>query len=139
MPVRHLWWANSNYDLAEVATLQQTPWVNSKYSTFYTHNAFIRRMSLLKMAKIYNLANEVLASIFKHLKGLDLGTVAKTCQRFRSAAYIDQIWQHLCERGKYLYICLFYGIKRKVVRLIRSYVNGYSQRSGQSQIQNCYI
>ena len=65
------------------------------------------------MAKIYNLANEVLASIFKHLKGLDLGTVAKTCQRFRSAAYIDQIWQHLCERGKHLYVCLFYGIKGK--------------------------
>lgn len=59
------------------------------------------------MAKIFNLANEVLASIFKHLRGLDLGTVARTCHRFRSAAYIDQIWQHLCERGKYLYICFF--------------------------------
>lgn len=50
------------------------------------------------MAKIFNLANEVLASIFKHLDGLDLGTVAKTCQRFRNASFIDQIWQHLCER-----------------------------------------
>lgn len=50
------------------------------------------------MAKIFNLANEVLASIFKHLDGLDLGTVAKTCQRFRNATLIDPIWQHLCER-----------------------------------------
>nr|XP_058969121.1 F-box only protein 31-like [Pocillopora verrucosa] len=50
------------------------------------------------MAKIFTLANEVLACIFRHLNGLDLGTVAKTCQRFRSATYIDQIWQHICVR-----------------------------------------
>lgn len=50
------------------------------------------------MAKIYTLANEILAGIFKHLAALDLGKVAKTCQRFRSATCIDQIWQHLCER-----------------------------------------
>ena len=56
------------------------------------------------MAKIFNLANEVLASIFKHLDGLDLGTVAKTCQRFRNASFIDQIWHHLCERGKLKYL-----------------------------------
>ena len=60
------------------------------------------------MAKIFNLANEVLASIFKHLDGLDLGTVAKTCQRFRNASVIDQIWQHLCERGKYCLPLLAY-------------------------------
>lgn len=63
------------------------------------------------MAKIFNLANEVLASIFKHLDGLDLGTVAKTCQRFRNASLIDQIWQHLCERGKYCLSLLVYQAK----------------------------
>ncbi|KAL9975644.1 hypothetical protein ACROYT_G012827 [Oculina patagonica] len=50
------------------------------------------------MAEIFNLANELLASIFKHLTGLELGRVAKTCQRFRNACFIDQIWQHLCYR-----------------------------------------
>lgn len=50
------------------------------------------------MAEIFCLANEVLASIFKHLNWPDLGMVAKTCQRFRAASFIDQIWQHLCYR-----------------------------------------
>ncbi|KAJ7337041.1 F-box only protein 31 [Desmophyllum pertusum] len=50
------------------------------------------------MAKIFSLANEVLASIFKHLNVFELGVVAKTCQRFRNASFIDQIWQHLCYR-----------------------------------------
>lgn len=52
------------------------------------------------MAEIFSLANELLASIFKHLNGIELAIVAQTCQRFRDASLIDQIWQHFCFRGK---------------------------------------
>lgn len=47
---------------------------------------------------IFCLANEVLASIFKNLNGVELAVVARTCKRFRNASFIDQIWQHLCYR-----------------------------------------
>ncbi|KAM7445382.1 F-box only protein 31 [Porites harrisoni] len=50
------------------------------------------------MARIFSLANELLASIFKHLNGIELAIVAQTCQRFHDASLIDQIWQHLCFR-----------------------------------------
>ncbi|XP_073234073.1 F-box only protein 31-like isoform X2 [Porites lutea] len=50
------------------------------------------------MARIFSLANELLASIFKHLDGIELAIVARTCQRFHDASLIDQIWQHLCFR-----------------------------------------
>ena len=53
------------------------------------------------MARIFSLANELLASIFKHLNGIELAIVARTCQRFHDASLIDQIWQHLCFRGKF--------------------------------------
>lgn len=58
-----------------------------------------RRKEIFATAQVFTLANELLASIFKHLNGNELCTVAKTCQRFRAASQIDQIWQHLCERG----------------------------------------
>ncbi|XP_067055590.1 F-box only protein 31-like [Acropora muricata] len=57
-----------------------------------------RRKEICATAQVFTLANELLASIFKHLNGFELCTVAKTCQRFRAASQIDQIWQHLCER-----------------------------------------
>ena len=57
------------------------------------------RKEISTTAQVFTLANELLASIFKHLNGFELCTVAKTCQRFRAASQIDQIWQHLCERG----------------------------------------
>lgn len=52
------------------------------------------------MAKIFSLANELLASIFKHLNVIELTIVAQTCQRFHDASLIDQVWQHFCLRGK---------------------------------------
>lgn len=105
-----------------------------KYAKATTAMIKRERLHILTMAKIFTLANEVLACIFRHLNGLDLGTVAKTCQRFRSATYIDQIWQHICVRGKYLYFSLFWGIKRKVVRFIWIYSNGCSQKLGRSEL-----
>ncbi|XP_015751669.1 PREDICTED: F-box only protein 31-like [Acropora digitifera] len=60
--------------------------------------ALQRRKEICATAQVFTLANELLASIFKHLNGFELCTVAKTCQRFRAASQIDQIWQHLCER-----------------------------------------
>ncbi|XP_068696805.1 F-box only protein 31-like [Montipora foliosa] len=55
-----------------------------------------RKMS--KVAEVFYLANELLASIFKHLNGFELCTVARTCRRFRDASHIEEIWQHLCDR-----------------------------------------
>ena len=63
--------------------------------------AFLGQLKIEVMARIFSLANELLASIFKHLNGIELAIVAQTCQRFHDASLIDQIWQHLCFRGKF--------------------------------------
>lgn len=77
-----------------------TPKTQQNFFVLIFFIAFLGQLKIEVMARIFSLANELLASIFKHLTGIELAIVAQTCQRFHNASLIDQIWQHLCFRGK---------------------------------------